>query len=56
MDVFWAKAFTKWVVCMPWVRVVVVVTVVAIREMITTMPAVTMPTFFFLVNWFFYLH
>lgn len=27
MDVFWAKAFTKWVVCMPWVRAVAVVTV-----------------------------
>lgn len=26
MDVFWAKAFTKWVVCMPWVRAVAVVT------------------------------
>lgn len=54
MDVFWAKAFTKWVVCMPWVRAVAAVTGVAIREMIATMPAMTMPTtFFFLVNWFF---
>lgn len=26
MDVLWAKAFTKWVVCMPWVRAVAVVT------------------------------
>lgn len=53
MDVFWAKALTKWAVCMPWARAVAAVAAVAIREMIAAMPAMTMLiTLFSLVSWF----